>query len=149
MNKKAVSPLIATVLLIAFAVALGAVVMNWSVKYAPATHGCDDMNIRFEELGNNPDVCFNAQQQTVIFTINNIGQSIDGVKATVIGTQSSQEIDSSISVNSNSIQKISLPYDAGVHGSPQKIVVRPSVIELGNSKVCQEKSVETEHIPSC
>jgi flagellin-like protein len=33
MNKKAVSPLIATVLLIAFAVALGAIVMNWGSGY--------------------------------------------------------------------------------------------------------------------
>ncbi len=33
MNKKAVSPLIATVLLIAFAVALGAIVMNWGRTY--------------------------------------------------------------------------------------------------------------------
>ena len=37
LNKKAVSPLIATVLLIAFAVALGAVVMNWGRSYVETT----------------------------------------------------------------------------------------------------------------
>ena len=36
-GKKAVSPLIATVLLIAFAVALGAVVMNWGRSYVETT----------------------------------------------------------------------------------------------------------------
>ena len=36
-NKKAVSPLIATVLLIAFAVALGAIVMNWGRAYVEDT----------------------------------------------------------------------------------------------------------------
>lgn len=36
-NKKAVSPLIATVLLIAFAVALGAIVMNWGRTYVTDT----------------------------------------------------------------------------------------------------------------
>ncbi|MBW3012516.1 hypothetical protein KY311_04985 [Candidatus Woesearchaeota archaeon] len=37
MNKKAVSPLIATVLLIAFAVALGAIVMNWGESFVRET----------------------------------------------------------------------------------------------------------------
>jgi flagellin-like protein len=37
MNKKGVSPLIATVLLIAFAVALGAIVMNWGRGYVEDT----------------------------------------------------------------------------------------------------------------
>lgn len=37
MNKKAVSPLIATVLLIAFAVALGAIVMNWGESFVRKT----------------------------------------------------------------------------------------------------------------
>jgi flagellin-like protein len=36
-NKKAVSPLIATVLLIAFAVALGAIVMNWGESFVRET----------------------------------------------------------------------------------------------------------------
>lgn len=36
-NKKGVSPLIATVLLIAFAVALGAIVMNWGRSYVEDT----------------------------------------------------------------------------------------------------------------
>ena len=37
MYKKAVSPLIATVLLIAFAVALGAIVMNWGESFVRTT----------------------------------------------------------------------------------------------------------------
>jgi flagellin-like protein len=37
MDKKAVSPLIATVLLIAFAVALGAIVMNWGESFVRET----------------------------------------------------------------------------------------------------------------
>ncbi len=37
MNKKAVSPLIATVLLIAFTVALGAIVMNWGESFVRKT----------------------------------------------------------------------------------------------------------------
>lgn len=44
MNKKAISPLIATLLLVAFAVALGAVVMNWSQGIESheeeVVHGC-------------------------------------------------------------------------------------------------------------
>lgn len=42
MNKRAISPLIATVLLVAFAVALGAVVMSWTsgVEAEPGAGAC-------------------------------------------------------------------------------------------------------------
>lgn len=39
MNKRAISPLIATVLLVAFAVALGAVVMSWTSGVEPEPAG--------------------------------------------------------------------------------------------------------------
>lgn len=41
-GKKAMSPLIATVLLIAFAVALGAMIMNWSAEEVTAHGGADN-----------------------------------------------------------------------------------------------------------
>ena len=67
-GKKGVSPLIATVLLIAFAVALGAVVMNWGQSFTKqtidntettqkTTMGCSfDVSIKEVEINGEPQL---------------------------------------------------------------------------------------------
>ncbi len=69
-DRRGVSPLIATVLLIAFAVALGAVVMNWgrgfvqqqtneAEKTTQTKLGCAlRVNLKVAEIDNTPQVCY-------------------------------------------------------------------------------------------
>ncbi len=69
-NKRGVSPLIATVLLIAFTVALGAVVMNWgrgfvqqqtneAEKTTQTKLGCAlKVNLKVAEIDNTPQICY-------------------------------------------------------------------------------------------
>jgi flagellin-like protein len=45
LGKKGMSPLIATILLMAFAVALGAVIMNWSAKIPELGSDCADAGV--------------------------------------------------------------------------------------------------------
>jgi flagellin-like protein len=64
-SRKAVSPLIATVLLIAFAVALGAVVMNWSHSLIPndgvTEESCPDIKLYLEtDAEGNDKICQNG-----------------------------------------------------------------------------------------
>ncbi len=44
-NKRGISPIVATVLLIAFAVALGAMIMNWSRSLVEEEASCEDLVI--------------------------------------------------------------------------------------------------------
>ena len=56
-NRKGLSPLIATVLLIAFAIALGTVIMNWSIQQAessPIYEVCTDESDALKLTFNNP-----------------------------------------------------------------------------------------------
>lgn len=88
MNKRGVSPLIATVLLIAFAVALGAVVMNWgrqyvedTTKFAKEKSNVDikcgmDVGLKFIQYANENQICFNETTGEVNFTIEN-GPNVD------------------------------------------------------------------------
>ncbi|MEM4756213.1 MAG: archaellin/type IV pilin N-terminal domain-containing protein, partial [Candidatus Woesearchaeota archaeon] len=55
-GKRGISPLIATVILIGFAVALGAVVMNWS-KAQLNTSGCEKVEIDFEKVAGVAQFC--------------------------------------------------------------------------------------------
>ena len=45
LSKKGISPLIATVLLMAFAVALGGMIMNWTSKITDAPSGCEKVEL--------------------------------------------------------------------------------------------------------
>ncbi len=102
-SKKGVSPLIATVLLIAFAVALGAVVMNWGRGYVEDTQDfaqqksdselrcSSDVKIDFIQSKTKKFVCFSNDTTNNIgnirFTLSNVGQvDISELQTVVIGT---------------------------------------------------------------
>ena len=72
-SKKAMSPLIATVLLIAFAVALGAMIMNWSAEAVvdssvDLSSACASVNIQ-----SNGPVCYS--DGTLSFNVKNAGKA--------------------------------------------------------------------------
>ena len=60
MNKKGLSPIIATVLLIGFAVALGAMIMNWTKDLAEDP--CEEVGIEIYDSGQllDPGVCYTS-----------------------------------------------------------------------------------------
>ena len=80
-NKKGVSPLIATILLILFAIALGSVIMNVGVKLSPSV--CDDVSITPLIVEGIERVC--VTNNTLSFAVTNDGSQIQGVKVIVIG----------------------------------------------------------------
>ncbi|MFH1770102.1 MAG: archaellin/type IV pilin N-terminal domain-containing protein [archaeon] len=54
MNKRGLSPIIATILLIAFAVAIGAMIMSWTAGVVKETPACKDLP---EEILNANSFC--------------------------------------------------------------------------------------------
>src|SRR3989338_5405981 len=60
MNKKAVSPLIATVLLIAFAVSLGAVLLT----YMTSLGECGGVSIEIPTVDDEPQICYNSNTRS-------------------------------------------------------------------------------------
>ncbi len=61
-SKKAMSPLIATILLIAFAVSIGAVIMSYGNAYQnnnplPEENICDSVKMEFYEIDGNQQIC--------------------------------------------------------------------------------------------
>lgn len=147
--KKAVSPLIATVLLIAFAVALGAVVMNWSFKYAPSVNTCESITLQFETLQNRPDICFDPAQNTVKFTLRNGNTQLKGIKAIIIGSQGSYDLMQEIDFNTNDIKKFGVRFEQDRYGIPQKLIIQPILMQSDGLNICYTNSIASEHIPSC
>src|SRR3989344_3674175 len=93
-SRRGISPLVATVMLIAFAVALGAVVMNWGKGYIqetqvipegeieltpPATQTgsgspCEqEIKLQLLTIGGRPDICFDSATNTLRYGLENNG----------------------------------------------------------------------------
>jgi flagellin-like protein len=146
-SKKGVSPLIATVLLIAFAVALGAVVMNWGSEYvrsqATSTGQKSDVKIKcaqdvdlsIVDISNTPKLCYNNETsyERIDFILSNDGNvQVESLKVTVISNVSavvSGIVNATIPVGDTVFLNVS--YDANTNGEPKEFRVLPQIKVAG------------------
>lgn len=158
-TKKGVSPLIATVLLIAFAVTLGAVVMNWGrAQLEPQSQNniCSNIEISLERLGERPNICYTSgNENKVTFLLKNDGSlSVNKLRITLI---SSQPIDphnqlSSQKLDPGETKRIEVGFPS-TFTQIQKVRITPiHVADLNNplsEQVCTDKSIEVLQILPC
>ena len=90
-RKKGISPLVATVILIAFAVALGAVVMNLGATITGprilSTKECQEVSIKLLEANAQPQVAFggSGSQGFIEFTLDNVGlKRVERIRVSVL-----------------------------------------------------------------
>jgi flagellin-like protein len=131
-NKRGVSPLIATILLIAFAVALGAVVMN----VGRSTIGAMDAGFSILELGGKKQVCFfdRAENSALELTIKNGDiMELEDLQVSVIGIADIVNRDHllQVPIKKAEIKKVMVLYDARQTGKLRKIVITPNIIRNG------------------
>lgn len=141
-TKKGVSPLIATVLLIAFAVSLGAVIMNLGINLASP---CDSAQIKFFENRGEPKVCYNAQTNTIEVTITNIGADIKGFRVSAVGdVASEQDFLDELTADSTKVGRVS---HTGTR--VDVVTVFPIIVQGSEFSVCRESQITVDSIPSC
>ncbi len=146
-NKKAVSPLIATVLLIAFAVSLGAVLLTYLTSFG----SCNAVSVEIARLEDEPQVCYNSNTNKLEFMLENSGrQDVESLKLTLTGALNVENVDVMQAVPQSEIEKISLDYKKQYLGILQKLKITPVVIEDDEEVVCPTgKSLEIENVPEC
>ena len=149
-SKKGVSPLIATVLLIAFAVALGAVVMNWG-RAQLDPHGsqgiCSNVEISLEKIDNQLNLCYSSDDSKISFLLRNDGStSVHKMRMTLI----SSSVDPYNNVINQRIdpaetKRYEISYSPNF-GNIQKIRLTPIIVaDLNNplsEQVCMDKAIE-------
>lgn len=158
-TKKGVSPLIATVLLIAFAVALGAVVMNWGRSYVENTaesvrqksdrdiQCSQDVKLKFQSISNVPQICYGGGGENgyIRFMIYNDGTvKVDSISVNIIGVSS---IISNSSINGTAISVSNLlrknvTYDYTSYGDIQLVKIVPHVTINGINTTCPGSALE-------
>ncbi len=137
------SPLVATILLIAFAVALGSVVFTYlsvSMTGGMETAGC----ARYARLGS-PDLArdgsyvFDYDGKTVSITLMNEGEvTIVRETVNIIGSEDVSTIDADRRIPPGSVKRLNVPYDSSIYGQPGKIVVTPVFIKAGKDTYCPD-----------
>lgn len=149
MNKKGVSPLIATVLLISFAVALGAVVMNWAGSLSHGSELCEGASVQIAQANAVKQICYDGQKQQLRATIINGETHVSGVRFTVVGQKGLENIQVDKPMDPDDRKEYVVFYDAATNGLPQQVLIKPVVGEGAGLEVCTEKGVQTNTITAC
>ncbi|MBW2999992.1 hypothetical protein KY339_04930 [Candidatus Woesearchaeota archaeon] len=169
MFKKAVSPLIATILLIAFAVALGAVVMNWGRGYVEDTADfakqrsdqemkcTTDVGLDFVEIGGEDQICYNATlngDQLVFEAVleNTKRTDIRALRIRVIGNESKTPLTiekDDFRIVEGASKFLVFNYTNDTYGYPEQIRITPLILVAGEEIACSNTGVTVEEVEEC
>jgi hypothetical protein len=145
MNKRAISPLVSTLILITFAAALGGVVMSWGKNIeAKEEQSCDKAGLDIIKINNINQVCYSDNK--IEFLIENKGEvKLNGFVVNVIGEKDVERTGIEREMSIADILKLSIPYNQEIAGNLLKIKFIPRIKE----RTCTEKSLDVENIRNC
>jgi len=156
-SKKGVSPLIATVLLIAFAVALSSVVMNWglNLNLGKSSDKCRSVEIKIRNI-DVAEACFGGfgTNGYINFIIDNIGGTdINGLSIWIIGDKGTRLFDlDNILIKKDILydkKDKDVTYDFTTFGNIKQIQFIPKVKSEQTMEICPKNSVKAEKIGIC
>jgi flagellin-like protein len=167
-SRKAVSPLIATVLLIAFAVALGAVVMNWGRGYVEDTANiarersdievtcASQVDIDIVDIDNIQQVCYNttANPDNISMIVENKGsQPVEKIMLRLIGSATrvplNVDLEEASNLTVNQAKYLSTTYNASTFGTPSQVKLTPYIKVGGTEVSCPASSAIATNIKPC
>lgn len=156
-HKKGVSPLIATILLIAFAVALGSVVMNWGLNLdlGKSTDKCRNVEIKIRNI-DVAQVCFGGfgENGYINFIIDNVGSSdVVGLAIWVVGDKGTSLFDlDNILLEKGSLydkKDKEVSYDFTKFGNIKQMQFIPKIKTDQATEICPKNAVKAEKIGIC
>ncbi|HLC19679.1 MAG TPA: hypothetical protein VJK72_02090 [Candidatus Nanoarchaeia archaeon] len=152
MNKKGVSPLIATFMLIVLAIGLGVVVMNFGRAQIEIAAQCAvDIGLQITQLNDKPQVCFNRAKSELFFIVENGRQiPVESLKLRVIGEKAvlNQDVPESSMDRLGTLLKY-IPYDIGTNGDVRQVRFTPEVTLYDEKILCSEQAIIIEDIRDC
>jgi len=156
-SKKGVSPLIATILLIAFAVALGSVVMNWGLNLSigKSADVCSSVEVKVRKL-DGAEVCYGGADANgyINFIIDNSGDTdINGLTIWMIGDKGEKLFDlDDIIIKKDSLfdkEDKEVSYDFTKYGNIKQVQFIPKVKAKQKTEICTKSAIKVEKIGIC
>ena len=156
MNKRAISPLVSTIILIILAIGIGIIVMNWGRAQLEAGAKCSiETDLKVVELNNLPQVCYSGSGDSgfIKFIVENgANTNIETIQLRVIGSEQIYTTDveeSSIEIG-YTLQKI-VPYNFNIFGKIRQVKLTPKIIVYPGDPliICPEQAITVENIQEC
>jgi FlaG/FlaF family flagellin (archaellin) len=149
LDKRGMSPLLVTIFLVAFAVALGAMVMSWgSNTERRDSSTCDDVSISPQVFLGEEMICFNEQSGKLKIVISNTGKvSLGGVAHRQIGSDF-KVVDNVISGSDLGAGQV-LSTELVINPGRVRVELIPVIVVLNERVFCSGKSLVRENIPVC
>ncbi len=156
MNKSGMSPLIATVLMIGFAVSLGAVIMNLGSRITPpaknVTYKCADLSFGVHKFSDgNYDICYT--NKSLAFTVEAYRGEIDGLKLIVFfsGPKPPIKKDNVLKerLKPGDPQKITIPYSPEKQGEIKEVQLYPIIGKDEFAHLCNTAPVSITSVSQC
>ena len=141
-SKRGLSPLIATVLLIAFAVSMGAMIMNWSTSIGEAEGppDCSGINLIL-----NPAICYTGN--AIRLGLKNDGVLVSDLSLKVVDDAQENEINLKNSrLRRGESLNVDLPY---LQAGNTYVAVTPSVLVKDESVPCDGPAIEVNSLQKC
>ena len=164
-KSKAVSPLIATVLLVAFSVVLGALVMNFAQKSTKDLSDEASQNIergvtcsvnliaKLVEIDDEKFICFNRSGSNNLEAIveNQGTKDAKGVQIFVLDSNDAPYTYNILTaLNAHNSTKYNVSLGSSFVFPPLKIIISPIILSSGNeNEICTDNRIEVEEIEVC
>jgi flagellin-like protein len=149
-RKRGISPLIATVLLIAFAVAIGTMLITvFKDNLIPRSGDCSQVEIALQNINNEPLFCYDTLTNKINFMVKNTGDAdIDKLRLVITGSDfSHEELDiDQTALKSGAFMTKTVDY---VKAGTFKAEIVPVMKYGGEEKACLNRSISVESIQKC
>ncbi|MBI2670861.1 hypothetical protein HYX18_02700 [Candidatus Woesearchaeota archaeon] len=154
-TKKAISPLIATVLLIGFAIAIAILVWFWYgniIKEQAEKTGASasgKLACASEVKYTIKSSCYNQNENQILIQIENKGTTIDDLRISVQGSLNTKIISTGTVISATETKQVNAPYNTVEIGTLQKVTIIPVVIRDNAPTACSDKKQELKNIKPC
>lgn len=158
-SKKAVSPLTATVLLIVFSIALGAVVMSWGEAYIEekaefvkgtreTVASCDATLIKIIQISGAPQICV-RNDIIEAFVENGPNTEVYDIHARIIGIDGVATRESILEAPLMPADSKKVMFRFEPVGQIRQIKLTPLVLRAGALTPCTDKGIIVENVNPC
>jgi len=152
-DKRGISPLVATFLLLGVAVGLGVLVMSWGRAIVEGNAQCTvKSGLKVIELDGRPQVCYSKGKNGFLRVMVENGPSIDikGLIFRIIGTKNVYTTEIPTEIKRGHALMPIVPYDSEQFGEIVEVKITPRIKVYGDeTAICPEQAIILSSIEEC
>lgn len=152
MNKTGITPLMAALLLISFAIALGVMIMNFGRAQVESEAACPiNIEMRLASIGGEEQLCYDSDKKELAFTVENgVNIDVEGLIVNVIGMQKAETFEiNDAKMGKAGVYLSRIAYDKSASGDIRQIKISPKVLLYDNEEICTDQAIVFEGVASC